>query len=646
MTTGGRCTVRGTVEEPQCRTSRRSHLTDARQVIPIQIKCVYPETEEGYVARYDMSGPPDKSTGPHFEGFPGHDEKKEQVPNSKNLEDERTKTESLKSKGMNVSNTFRNSLRRKGANKLDARFSSISNGDIVDAEELQAVDAFRQSLIQDQLLPPKHDDYHMMLRFLKARKFDIEKAKQMWSEMLNWRQKFSVDTIVEDFDYKEIDEVLKYYPQGYHGVDKEGRPVYIEQLGKVNVNKLMQVTTMDRYIKYHVKEFEKCFLVRFPACSIAAKKHINSSTTILDVQGVGLKNFNKAARELIPQLQKIDSDNYPETLCRMFIINAGPGFKLLWNTVKSFLDPKTTSKIHVIGSKYQNKLLEVIDSSELPDFLGGSCTCAEHGGCLKSDRGPWNHPNTLKMNVNDTSTLETIYGAEDIIHSEKAKHCSVTLMPVHIEAEAKIDGKASISGGTSDHQEYMTMVEKVVDAGQNNQISHPVYSLSEGGFQFSTSEHQKLIRTRIIKWLTSFVMALYTLFCSVSSHVNKKLPYKPCEFEHNYPEFGPDPMPKEEFRPPSPYPNLKEVDPLSYAWRWLSELEEKVNELQATPPRIPQKVEELFDDSASRVNVLEAELNATKKALHEALMRQEELLASVRQQKKKKFKKWKKILCF
>ncbi|KAG7583992.1 CRAL/TRIO N-terminal domain [Arabidopsis suecica] len=523
------------------------------------------------------------------------------------------KMSSLKQKAISASNRFKNSFKKKTRRTSSSKIVSVANTDDINGEDYLSVEAFRQVLVLNDLLPSKHDDLHMMLRFLRARKFDIEKAKQMWSDMLQWRMDFGVDTIIEDFEFEEIDEVLKHYPQGYHGVDREGRPVYIERLGQIDANKLLQATTMDRYEKYHVKEFEKMFKIKFPSCSAAAKKHIDQSTTIFDVQGVGLKNFNKSARELLQRLLKIDNDNYPETLNRMFIINAGPGFRLLWGPIKKFLDPKTTSKIHVLGNKYQPKLLEAIDPSELPHFFGGLCTCADKGGCLRSDKGPWNDPELLKIAKNPEARFSTI-SEDDHLLVEEGTSISMVFEPLERNKMKTIEENAC--------EKNIVAVDKFMALSLPPKPN--LKTVRKG------KEPQRKDDSFLVGGVIAFVMGIVAML-RLSKDVPKKL--TDAALFGNLVFYEETKMSKpnqEQFQAPvssSEYTTMV---------KRMAELEEKYKSLDSKSADDALEKEDKLQAALNRVQVLEHELSETKKALDETMVNQKGILEYIEKKKKKK----------
>lgn len=201
-----------------------------------------------------------------------------------------------------------------------------------------------------------------------------------------------VTDCLQDFEFPEHEALQEFYPHGYHNIDKKGRPVYIECQGRMQLENIYKTTTEERLIRHYIQSYELLLKLRFPSCSAIAGHRIEQGLTILDLNGFSSKMISKKVYAQIQLAAKIGSDYYPEIMGQCYIVNAPMIFTGVWAIVKGFIDEKTRRKITIHGSKYQKDLLEIVDADKLPDFLGGTCTCAEVGGCLKTSYqpGPWN----------------------------------------------------------------------------------------------------------------------------------------------------------------------------------------------------------------------------------------------------------------
>ncbi|VUC29833.1 unnamed protein product [Clonostachys rosea] len=232
-----------------------------------------------------------------------------------------------------------------------------------------------------------------LLRFLRARKFDVNLAKQMFVDCEKWRKESKLDETLPTWDYPEKPEVAKYYKQFYHKTDKDGRPLYIETLGGIDLNAMYKITTAERMLTNLAVEYERVSDPRLPACSRKAGTLLETSCSIMDLKGVTLTKV-PSVYSYVSQVTVISQNYYPERLGKLYLINAPWGFSTVWGIIKGWLDPVTVSKIHILGSGYKSEVLKQVPAENLPKEFGGSCQC--EGGCENSDAGPWHDPQFVK----------------------------------------------------------------------------------------------------------------------------------------------------------------------------------------------------------------------------------------------------------
>ncbi|KAK2818566.1 hypothetical protein Q5P01_024127 [Channa striata] len=225
--------------------------------------------------------------------------------------------------------------------------------------------------IQDLLpsLPAQHD--HYLLRWLRARSFNVQKAEAMIRKHVEFRKQMRVDTIISEWTPPEVIE--KYVSGGMCGYDREGSPIWYDIIGPLDPKGLLLSATKQDFLKTKIRHTE---MLRRECRRQSEKlgKNIEAITLIYDCEGLGLKHIWKPAIETYGEILTMFEDNYPEGLKRVFLIKAPKMFPMAYNLIKHFLCEETRRKIIVLGSNWQEVLRQHIDPEQLPVVYGGTLT--------------------------------------------------------------------------------------------------------------------------------------------------------------------------------------------------------------------------------------------------------------------------------
>lgn len=215
-------------------------------------------------------------------------------------------------------------------------------------------EAFRRMIRIDQ-------PDNLVLRFLRARKWDVAKGLAMFGDTIAWRVEENIEEMVqkgellgtEGGDEGLILQLTDGKAQ-IHGSDKQARPI-VHIGAHLHKPKAQGEESIQRYTITTIENARLCL-----------EDPVDTAAVIFDLGKFTLSNMDYGA---VKFMLKCFESHYPESLGFVLIHRAPLLFSGIWSAIKGWIDPDVAAKI-TFTRNYKD-LLKHVDASQIPKELGG-----------------------------------------------------------------------------------------------------------------------------------------------------------------------------------------------------------------------------------------------------------------------------------
>ena len=194
----------------------------------------------------------------------------------------------------------------------------------------------------------------VVLRWIRARKWNIDQALEQFYQTILWRSKRNLKQILSDGEFGLNEDEISTGKTTFIGFDKMGRPInYVSVRDHIRG-------------QFDLQSTEKLTIFIMETARKLLHSPMETVTVIFDMSDFSLRNMDyQHVKFLIHLLESF----YPESLGLVLIVNAPWIFNSCWLLIKSWIDPVVQNKIQFI--KNFNDLLQYIDQTVLPKRLNG-----------------------------------------------------------------------------------------------------------------------------------------------------------------------------------------------------------------------------------------------------------------------------------
>lgn len=275
-----------------------------------------------------------------------------------------------------------------------------------------------------------YDDALALVRYLRARNWDLDLAEALIRKTGTWRRDFgfskifteSMDEIAQEASFGNI------YVRGY---DKLGRPALYLKPCREGFNAEPAAV---KYLVYCVERAIACVekqaklgQLRVPPEDPVARKFV----LLVDFQGVGLGSLVPlTVRDLMVVMQ----DHYPERLGSAFFVNTPWLLHSFFTAASAFLDPVTLAKFNFVSEETSQTMEQHFDLSALENSFGG---CDDEPFCshiflnTHSGEGVFGleYSEQLRLSPQELNALQADHGFEYVEFLHVYRHWRVLRLP-------------------------------------------------------------------------------------------------------------------------------------------------------------------------------------------------------------------------